>query len=899
LNPYAVEAGEALRLLGTSTAGLTEQEVARRRVEHGWNELPARRARPLAGTLLRQFTHFFAVILWIGAGLCFVAAWSDPQGGMLALGTAIVAVIVVNGAFSFLQEYRADRAMSALRRMLPLRTRVLRGGSVAVVAARDLVPGDVVLLETGDQVPADCRAIAARGLRVDTSALTGESETEWRDERPSEGDDPVHCRNALLAGTFVVGGRGRAAVVVTGPGTRFGRLTAMAESAPTLQTPLQREIARLAHLVAALAAGLGALCVVVGRIFDLPLDDNLLFAIGIVVANVPEGLLPTLTLSLAMASQRMARRHALVRRLPAVETLGCATVICTDKTGTLTQNQMQVEAIYAGGSSHAPSPADLRLLGSEHPMLFEGAALCNDLIATAGGSFEGDPMDVALARLGAAGLPAFPGAERLAEVPFDPDRRRIVTLHRTVRGIALHSKGALETILPLCASVRLAAGVRPLDDEIRSSLVGAEHDLAGRGLRVIAFAHRDLEAPGDPATLEREMTLSGLIGLHDPPRPEVPRALNLCRTAGIRVIMVTGDHPRTALAIAREIGLVRGTGHVMTGAELRRLSDAGLSQELRAPEVVIARADPMDKQRVVEALHRNGEIVAVTGDGANDAAALRAADIGIAMGLSGTDVAREAADLVLLDDNFATIVNAVEEGRAVYANVRKFLTYILTSNVPELVPYLAFVLLRVPLALTILQILAVDLGTDMLPALALGAEPPAPGTMAQPPRRRSERLADARLLLRAYLFLGAIEAAGAMAAFFAALHRGGWEPGRPIAAGDSLYLRATTACLTTLVVMQVANVLLCRSETAPFWSRDVRRNPLLAVAIAVELAVIVAIDYTSAGNAVFGTAPLDAVTWLRALPFAAAMIALEEGRKAFVRMRGAPRNPAVPAAARI
>jgi magnesium-transporting ATPase (P-type) len=401
---------------------------------------------------------------------------------------------------------------------------------------------------------------------------------------------------------------------------------------------------------------------------------------------------------------------------------------------------------------------------------------------------------------------------------------------------------------------------------------------------VLAFGYRVLAEAADRSRLEEDLTLLGLVGLEDPPRPEVPAAIRQCQTAGIKVIMVTGDHPQTAKAIAREIGLVHShTPVLITGEQLRRLSDTQLQLLLGAPEVIFARLGADQKLRIVSVLQRKKEIVAVTGDGVNDAPALKQADIGIAMGLTGTDVAREAADMILLDDNFASIVRAIEEGRAVFANIRKFLTYILTSNIPEIVPYLAFVLCKIPLPLTIIQILAVDLGTDMLPALALGTEAPEPGVMQQPPRSPQERLWNWPLVVRAYLFLGVLEAVAAMAAFFSVLWSGGWQYGEALGRHNPLYVQATTACLSAIIVMQVVNVFLCRSDWGSAFAFGLRSNPLLLWGIALELLLILAIDYTPWGNVLFGTAPIPAGVWLFAVPFALGMLVLEEGRKGLVR----------------
>ena len=459
-------------------------------------------------------------------------------------------------------------------------------------------------------------------------------------------------------------------------------------------------------------------------------------------------------------------------------------------------------------------------------------------------------------------------------------------MHRGGTDVVLFAKGAPEEIVSRARSVDIEGRIEPLTAEWSEALAAAATNMADRGLRVLAFAYRVLPAEYVLVDAEQDLVETALVGFEDPPRPEVSAAVRRCREAGIKIIMVTGDHPHTALSVAREIGLVQqATPTLLTGDDLVRMSDIQIQLALDAPEIVCARITADQKLRIVTALQRKRCIVAVTGDGVNDAPALRAADIGIAMGLSGTDVAREASDLVLLDDNFASIVNAVEEGRTVFENIKKFLTYILTSNVPELVPYLAFAFARVPLALTVIQILAVDLGTDMVPALGLGAEPPDPAVMRRPPRTRQDRLLTAGLLVRACLFLGTLEAAGAMAVFFFVLLGAGWQWGQQLSAADPLYRQATTACLTAIVLMQVANVHLCRSRRRSIFSGSLLENRLITFGIVAELALILFIDYTPVGNALFGTAPLDPSVWLFSLPFIAVMFVLEEGRKAIVRRR--------------
>lgn len=752
---HGLDTKQALASLKTTAAGLAADEAARRLAEFGPNHVEEVAREHLLLGFAREFTHFFAIILWLGAALAFLADYFDPGQGMGRLGVAIVGVIIVNGIFSFWQEYRAEQAVAALRQLLPQKVQALRGGDIVELLASELVPGDIVVLEEGNFIPADCRLIEAFALRVNTATVTGESLPKARSTGPSTEASPLYARNVVLAGTSVVSGQARAVVYATGMHTEFGRIAHLTQTVGTGSSPLQREIARLSRIVAALATGMGVALFFVGQALGLPTWGNMLFAIGIIVANVPEGLLPTVTLSLAMATQRMAKRNALVRHLPAVEALGSTTTICCDKTGTLTQNRMSVRRLWLGGgfldfADLAASFTNNARLTEDHRELFVNAALCHNLkIVDAHGqnTLLGDPMEVALAGMGRQVAGELADHQRIDEIPFDTDRKRMSVLCATPQGRMLYCKGAPETVLAACDFVQLDAGVVPIDPAAKTRLLAAQGRMAEAGLRVLAFAHCVVK-DGKPSE-ERGMILSGLVGLEDPPRAEVPDAIARCATAGIRIVMVTGDHPYTALAIARQIGLVKSEQPVViTGDELRAISPAHLQLALDAREIIFARVAAEQKMLIVQALQKKGEIVAVTGDGVNDAPALKTADIGIAMGIAGTDVAKQAADLILLDDNFASIVAAIEEGRAVFDNIRKFLTYILSSNIPEIVPYLAFVLLRIPLPLTIIQILAVDLGTDMLPALALGAEKPDPAVMQRPPRARNGRLLSWGMLPR-------------------------------------------------------------------------------------------------------------------------------------------------------
>ncbi len=867
---------EVFHTLVTSESGLTRDEAQKRFAEFGPNRIEEARKKPLVLKFIGQFTHFLAVLLWIAAAFAFLSEYLHPGEGMLTLGVAIVGVILINAVFSFIQEYRAERALAAMKKLLPFRVKVVRDGSETEVPAEEVEPGDVVLLEEGDKVPADIRLIGTNDLKVNNAPLTGESEPMARNADPFPGD-PIHSPNIAFAGTTVVGGTGKGVAFVTGMRTEFGRIARLTGTVTPGLSPLQKEIVRITRVVAVIATITGVVFFIIGHLVGKTFWDNVLFAVGIIIANVPEGLLPTVTLALAMGSQRMAKRNALIKTLTAVETLGSVTVICTDKTGTLTQNRMAVKQTAALGA----------VTGEARERLFTVAMHCNNTKET-DAELRGEPTEVALYRAAKEVLGARPNT-RIREFPFDSERKRMSVVSVLADGLFVLTKGAPESVVPVCARCLKDGTTVPLDETLRQEASGLYHALMDQGLRVLAFAYREVKAgdePADKQTAECNMVFAGFIGLEDPPRPEVPKALRKCREAGIRIIMITGDASRTAVAIAREIGLVTGKPAVVEGEDFARMSDRQLRAALAKPEVLFTRMTPKYKLRVVNILKDEGERVAVTGDGVNDAPALKRADIGIAMGLSGTDVAKEAADMILLDDNFATIINAVEEGRTVYENIKKFITYIFASNIPEAVPYLAYILLRIPLPLTIIQILAVDLGTDMLPALALGSERPTPAVMKQPPRELTERLLSFPLIARAYLFLGPIEAAACMFGFFWVLLHGGWTWGTMLPPADVLYLQATTACLTAIIVTQIGNVFACRSLRESVFGLGFFTNRLIFAGIAVELLLQFFIVYHPFGNMIFSTSPVSLGTWLVLLPFAVFLLAAEETRKLIVRKFG-------------
>ena len=799
--------------------GLTSAEVAQRRARDGPNELPRPDRKPAFLQLLAQWTHFFAILLWVAAALAAIA-------GMPQLAVAIAVVVLINGVFAFIQEHRAERAADRLQDLLPKQVTVRRDGEIHIIDAIDLVRGDVVLLAAGDRVCADISLVAATSLAIDTSTMTGESVPT----RPREGD-------VVLAGMFVVEGEGQAVVTEIGADTELAGIAALSQGPHRRDSPLTAELNRLVRVIATVAVGIGIGFVGVSLLVGMSATDGFLFGVGVTVALVPEGLLPTVTLSLAMGAKRMAGSHALVRRLEAVETLGSTTFICTDKTGTLTCNEMSIvtvwtpagEVVVPAVNGYDPtSPIDVSTGSGQ--LLRQVAAVarrCSDgrVAQRDDGRWSaiGDPMEAAIDVVARrCELPNAPLAGR--RHPFDPHRRRMSIIH----GRQLSVKGAPDSVLPLCANCTPEAAA-------------AVERFASAGWRTLAIAERELQASevdSDSADdVERDLELVAVLAFEDPPRPAARAAIAACRRAGIRVAMITGDHPATALAIAREVGLAIDGAPVLMGSELPD-DEQVLGALMDRDGVVVARVSPEHKLRIAAALRQRGHVVAMTGDGVNDGPALHEADIGIAMGRSGTDVARETADLVLLDDDFATIVRAIEQGRSTFTNIRRFLTYHLTDNVAELTPFVIWALSggRFPLAIGVLQVLALDIGTDMLPALALGGEPPRPGLLDRPPI--SGHLIDRHVMRRAFGLLGPVEALVSMTAFVAVLAAAGWSPGSLIPPTDTV-MAASGAAFTAVVLGQMATALACRSSSRTICEVGVRGNRLLIGAIAAELGALV------------------------------------------------------------
>lgn len=865
-------ADRLLRDVRSSPRGLSTREAARRLLQYGPNALQRRRKRRWPGELARQFTHPLALLLWLAAGLLLIV-------GSNVVAAAVVSIIGLNAVFSFAQELQAERAVEELTKYLPQRARVKRDGAVTEIDATQLVPGDIVLIQEGDRVAADIRLLDG-AIEVDNSALTGESVPVLRSAETADVNLPLlSAQELVFSGANCTGGEARGVAFATGMATEIGRIAALSQGGKPELSPLERQVRRVAWLIAAVSVMLAASFIPVATLAaHLTLINSLVFAAGLLAAMVPEGLLPVITLALAAAVRELAGRGALVKRLSAVETLGCTDVICTDKTGTLTENRMVPVAAWVSAQridledsdfaapDDATSPS-VRALGRV-------AAACNNAFFGEDGKPTGDPTEIAIlvaARAFGADIDRQRREDqRHNQFHFDPELKLMSSVDRpSGASTVIHTKGAPEAVLSLCRDILDTDG-HPvaLDDAGRHRVEAVVDALAGEGLRVLAFAHRELAA-GEPVPhrrgdAERDLCFVGLIAMLDPPRPGVADAVARCRTAGIRIIVITGDHPLTAAAIAKRVGITGDRPTVVTDDRFARLNERQLADLMREnPEVIFARASPEAKLHIAAALRDGGHIVAMTGDGVNDAPALHCADIGVAMGRSGTDVAREAATMVLTDDNFSTIVTAVHAGRRIYDNVRKFIVYIFAHATPETVPFLVFALGGglIPLPLTILQILAFDVGSETLPALSLSREPAEPGIMARPPRPRSEGVIRAPMLARAWLFLGAIVTALEMAGFFYVLHKAGWHPGTPVGAGAPLhhaYQQATTMTFLGMMAGQIGTAFAVRTQRASLRSVGVFTNRYLLAGIAAEIALAAVFVYTPPMQALLGTAPLPA-----------------------------------------
>ena len=922
---WALPEERVYETLSTSPRGLSEDAAFALLRAHGKNVLPTKVGRPIIFKFLDQFTSLFAIMLEVAAVLVFIAAMLSTGASRqdnINVTIAIIGVVLLNATIGFFQEYRAEKATEALQKLVPANAKVVRDGEVTIVAAADLVPGDIIVLEEGDSISADARVVRQYELSTNNIALTGESDAvrKTADAIVEEELATINMPDLVFMGTSVASGTGRAVVFATGLKTEFGRIYSLTAGVSEEKSPLMREIDRMAQTVSIIAMVCGVALFFMGKILGLDWVGALLFALGVMVALVPEGLPATLSVALSVGVQRMAKAKALIKNLAGVETLGSTNVIATDKTGTLTKAEMTLKTIWADGgdvevtgAGYAPEGdfvvGDTTLPKAEahrrlEPLL-RAMTFCNDAKVMApsedkGWRVIGDPTEgcllVAAQKAGFDLQAELIERPKIYELPFESVRKRMSVVH--VEGDGQHAfvKGAPSETLGRCTHMRLDGRVVPLTDELRAQIVEENDEMSRRALRMLAVCERGLpneltEYTAD--SVETDLTFLGLVGMIDPPRPEVSAAVEEALGAGIRIIMVTGDYGLTAEAIARRIGIVRGDKRVrvITGVDLEDMTESDLQAELQKDQdVIFARVAPEHKMEVVTALKDLGQIVAVTGDGVNDAPALKKADIGVAMGLSGTDVSREAATMILLDDSFASIIKAVEQGRGVYANVKKMVTYIFSHNMAELFPFVFATISGMGMVpLGALQVLAIDLGSDVLPGLALGTEHPESGVMNQPPRARSERLMS-RATLGRVAFIGAIQSVFAVAGFLYVLLSNGWQWGDmswmdPSNANYLVYCEALTMTQAAIVAGQFANGFGCRTERESLFKVGLFTNKFLLIGEFVGVGIMCAIAYVPFLQNVFKTASLTLADWGFLVVAAVTLFFAEEARKWYLRRK--------------
>ncbi len=876
-------------------SGLSAAEAARRLGEQGLNELRPAEKTPAWKMFVAQFNDF---MIWVLLAAVAISAIE----GQIPEAIAITAILILNGILGFVQEYRAEQALEALKQMSAPTARVIRDGAEFEVAASELVPGDIVLLEAGDKIPSDGRLIEVGAMRVEEAALTGESapvrkvDSELIDEESALGDRV----NMVFAGTSVAVGRGTYVVTATGQRTEMGRIADLLAAQGDEKTPLQNELRRVGKAIAVIVLVIAAivfaeevwkavsvsgesLSALMGSPdFRETLTVALLVAISLAVAAIPEGLPASVTVALSLGVRRMAAHNAIVRKLHAVETLGSTTFICSDKTGTLTRNEMTVKRMLVGRdlaevlpdyslqpASHVPETADRELL-------LEIASSCNDARFGSEGQLIGDPTETALIVAADRLQSGHIRPQRIGEVPFDSERKRMTTIHAIEGERVAFMKGGTDVVLGLCVRAQIRGQIVEMTDELREQLHTANAELAAGGFRTLAFAYRELAAsePDEGEELERDMTYVGILGLLDPPRTEVPDAIAECHKAGIKVAMVTGDHGLTAQAVGREIGLNEGGNGVVTGVELEAMSDDDL-YDIVGDTRIYARVNPEHKLRIVDALKRRGEVVAMTGDGVNDAPALKKADIGVAMGKIGTDVSREAADMVLADDNFATIVEAVREGRVVFDNLRKFIFFLLSCNMSEVLIIFTTALISPHPALLPLQILWINLVTDGLPALALGVDPGSPRVMERPPRSSQESILNGRRLTQ-IVWQGALITVGALVMYL------GVDQGWFAVDGRE---HAQTMLFTTVVLSQLLHAFNFRSSTRSVFSAESFKNKWLMAAFAGSFCLHLLVIYVPFLQNIFKTQPLGIHDWMAVVASALIPIVLIDVTKLILARR--------------
>jgi len=901
--------------LNTSQNGLSIEEAKLRLRKYGYNRLSEKRQIPFIRKFFKHLRDLFGILLIVAAILSYLSG--SPE-----LGTIILVVVFVNIFVSMFQESRAEKAMETLKSWMPEYAKVVRGGELKKISVREIVPGDIIFLEEGDRVPADARLIEVHDLWTNNVPLTGESEPQSRNAETTKTVEKayLYSPNLVFMSTSVAKGQGKAVVYATGMGTQFGKIASLTQNIQEEDSPLQKEIALMAKYDFFIALTVGIVFFAASlTVLHVSLATSFLFMIGVMVCCVPEGLQVTVSSALAINVLKMAKQNVLVKRLSAVQTLGSVTVICTDKTGTITKGEMTVTRLWVkdrtievSGLGYMPV-GDFTINGiplkegetKSLDKLLEITALCNASKVdppsdrNRNWSVIGDPTDgallVAALKYGQNIEELYIEKPNVDVVPFNFERKRMSTIHESKDEMLIYTKGAPRNILDLCRRIYVEGKIEELTQENLEWIEAKIHDFANEGLRVIACAYKTIpkgqyKKENDPET---DLIFVGLAAMRDPPREEVKEAVAKAQQAGIKTVIITGDYGPTAQVVAQEVGIVeKECCQVIRGVDLEDLSDQVIVDEVKKGNVIFARVSPEQKLRIVKVLKKSGAVVAVTGDGANDAPSLKEANIGVAMGASGTDVAREASDIVLLNDSFASIVQAVESGRAIYENIRKFIVYVFAHNVAELIPYVLFAVLStsvwsIPLPLLVVQILAIDLAIDVIPSLALSREPPEAGIMQEPPRSLKERLFTGKVFARS-VYIGTIIGVGALYGCLSTWMAGGWYFGMPMTPDNAfyttgVYTKGVTMMFAGIVVAQAGNVLACRTNKQSIFRASIAKNKWIAWGIIAQLTILAVLIYAPPLQSVFGTTSLGLMDWLYLLSLPIAIILAEEARKLFVR----------------
>lgn len=882
-NWHSLDVNEALRILSSSREGLSSEEASRRLAQYGPNELQEEKRISPFKILLDQFKQFLIIILMIATAISVLL-------GEVTDAIVIFAIVVASAVLGFIQEYRASKAVEALKKMVTTSVKVIRDGREERVSSSEVVPGDVMLLSPGDKVTADSRIITANTFKVNEAPLTGEADSVTKDPSSQPVETGLYNRMGMVfAGTVVTYGRATAVVTSTGMATEFGKIASMLQTVEVEVTPLEKRMAHLGRMLGLISIIVVAVVFTLGVLRGHGFLEMFLWAVSLAVAAVPEALPAVVTGSLAMGMQMMAKRNAIVRRLPAVETLGSTSVICSDKTGTLTKGEMTVRELYfdrrkveVTGVGYTPEGEFVGGSPDTDGPFMQSALLCNDarLVRTGDSwSIEGDPTEGALVVLasksGLVQAEVVSQYPRVGEVVFSSERKRMTTVHRTPDGkLFAYLKGAPEVILERCSNLLVEGRVLKMVERERKEIVAENESMAKKALRVLGFAYREIPSGTETFSedLEQDMIFTGLVGMMDPPREEVKRAVGLCAEAGIKTVMITGDNKYTAMAVARELEIL-DRGRVLTGEELEKISEEEF-ESIVEDVSVYARVSPGDKMKIVLALKKKGHIVAATGDGVNDAPALKASDIGVAMGITGTEATKEASDMILLDDNFATLVSAVERGRMIYANIKKFLAYLLSSNVGELMIMLSAGLMGLPLPLITIQILWVNLVTDGLPAIALGVDPPEDDLMKYPPRKPDETVFTTGI--KAIILTMSVLMTITLIPLF-------YTYG-PVFDEPEL-LKARTIVFTSIVMFEVFNTFNCRSERHSILRVGPFKNRYLLVALASSIILQLAVIYIPSLQSSFGTVALNIFDWLIIIGVSATGLIGVEAVKAYLRRK--------------